>query len=130
MKTVDASAVRPSDLDVLDSAIERMSTSPLAEALAAFSESVRSGTDVILAQITEDMTPSKAATVLRMSRTHLYKLIKSGDLPAKKVGSDWRIAASDLHAFQQQRDVYSKSFAERVAHADRIRAAAEDQFDF
>jgi excisionase family DNA binding protein len=108
---------------LLDSAIREMGGSPqLSEALAAFSESIRTGTDVMLAQVDDDLSPTKAAQILRMSRTHLYKLIKSGDVKATRVGSDWRIGGSEVERFQRARDEESRKFAERAARMSALRS--------
>lgn len=42
------------------------------------------------------LTTTEAAEELFISRRRVQALIKSGRLPAKKVGRDWRIKAVDL----------------------------------
>jgi excisionase family DNA binding protein len=34
--------------------------------------------------------------LLKMSRTHVYNLLKSGRLPGRKIGGQWRIPVEEL----------------------------------
>lgn len=47
----------------------------------------------------ELLTPEEAAFKLRVSLDTIYKLIRRGDIPATKVGSQWRIKLRDLNAY-------------------------------
>lgn len=47
----------------------------------------------------EVMSPVEAAEYLRISKVTLYKLLKSGELPAVKVGYQWRITRAALDKF-------------------------------
>lgn len=51
------------------------------------------------ANIPSVMTPSEAATVLRVSEEDVIASIQSGDLKAKKIGSAYRISKESLEAF-------------------------------
>jgi excisionase family DNA binding protein len=42
-------------------------------------------------------TFKEAMTYLRVSRSTLYRLIESGQLPGHKVGKNWRFYREDLH---------------------------------
>lgn len=44
----------------------------------------------------EILTPEETAEYLRISKVTLYKLLKSGDVPAKKIGNQWRISKAGL----------------------------------
>lgn len=45
------------------------------------------------------MTPADVAADLRVSSMTVYRLIHSGDLPAVRIGRNFRVAAVDLDAF-------------------------------
>ncbi|HAE58194.1 MAG TPA: DNA-binding protein, partial [Anaerolineae bacterium] len=45
------------------------------------------------------MTPSEAAAVLRVSEEDVIAAIQAGDLKAKKLGSAYRISKSSLEEF-------------------------------
>jgi excisionase family DNA binding protein len=50
-------------------------------------------------------TVSEVASVMRVSNMTVYRLIKSGELPALRVGKGYRIFETDLEAFLQGRSV-------------------------
>jgi excisionase family DNA binding protein len=41
-------------------------------------------------RVNEVLTAGEVANYLRVSLSTIYRLLKSGDLPAFKIGSDWR----------------------------------------
>ena len=45
---------------------------------------------------TEVMTLREVAAYLRVHKSTLYQMIKRGELPAFKIGSDWRCNRRDL----------------------------------
>jgi excisionase family DNA binding protein len=45
------------------------------------------------------LTVAEVAEVLRVSNMTVYRLIKAGDLPALRVGKNYRIRESELEAF-------------------------------
>jgi len=44
----------------------------------------------------ELLTVLEAAKLLKLDRTTLYKLIKSGEIPAVRVGTQWRIPLEEM----------------------------------
>jgi len=50
-------------------------------------------------QTTELKTVSEVAALLRVSNMTVYRLIRSGELPALRVGKSYRIRAADLEAY-------------------------------
>jgi excisionase family DNA binding protein len=51
----------------------------------------------------ELLTIAEVAAYLKLSRRTAWRWCKSGDLPAIKVGHQWRIARSDLEKFIHHR---------------------------
>jgi excisionase family DNA binding protein len=45
------------------------------------------------------LTVAEVAAVLRVSNMTVYRLIKAGDLPALRVGKNYRIREADLSTF-------------------------------
>jgi excisionase family DNA binding protein len=45
------------------------------------------------------LTVAEVAAVLRVSNMTVYRLIKAGDLPALRVGKNYRIRESELETF-------------------------------
>ena len=82
----DLLEVAPSNVDPQTRASLTRFASDLGEGalrnlLLALSDSLASGCTVALLDVDADYTPAQVAKQLRMSRTHLYKLLDSGDIP-------------------------------------------------
>ncbi len=45
------------------------------------------------------LTVSEVATTMRVSNMTVYRLIKAGDLPAIRVGKNFRIRRSDVESY-------------------------------
>lgn len=59
--------------------------------------------------LNEVLTVSEVATFLRVNRSTVYKLIRRGELPAFKIGSDWRFNRVQIEALVKVRTYDSKS---------------------
>jgi excisionase family DNA binding protein len=44
------------------------------------------------------LTPAEAASLLRIHRSNVYRLIEAGEIPAIRVGNQWRIPREKLLA--------------------------------
>ena len=51
------------------------------------------------------LTVAEVAATMRVSNMTVYRLIKSGQLPALRVGKNYRIRESDLHQYLDERSV-------------------------
>jgi len=49
------------------------------------------------------LTPAEVAELLRVSSMTVYRLIKSGDLRAARIGKSYRISEDDVDAYLQDR---------------------------
>ena len=49
------------------------------------------------------MTVAEVARTLRVSNMTVYRIVKSGDLPAVRVGRGYRIRAEDVRSYLQKR---------------------------
>ena len=67
------------------------------------------------------LTPREVAEVMRVSTMTVYRLIKSGELPAIRVGKHLRIRGNDVVTFLDARVVHASSFdpASEPAHEPR-----------
>jgi excisionase family DNA binding protein len=52
----------------------------------------------------EMMTLKEARVLLKVSRNTMYHLIQQGVIPARKVGSSWRIVRQNLETWMNQQD--------------------------
>lgn len=51
------------------------------------------------------LTVAEVAGAMRVSNMTVYRLIKSGELPAVRVGKNYRLRESDLERFLEERSV-------------------------
>ena len=48
------------------------------------------------------LTVAEVATVMRVSKMTVYRLVHAGDLPAVRVGRSFRVPENDVHAYLQR----------------------------
>ena len=121
---VRSHTIAPAQLEALSQFAVGLDEGQLRDLLLALSDSLSSGFDLTLLDSSTELTPQQAADRLRMSRTHLYKLLDSGEIPSHRVGRDRRITGPDLVAFERRRQAERRELAERFAHASTIDRAA------
>ena len=51
------------------------------------------------------LTVSEVANAMRVSNMTVYRLIKNGELPAVRVGKNYRLRETDLERFLEERSV-------------------------
>jgi excisionase family DNA binding protein len=54
------------------------------------------------------LTVAEVAGTMRVSNMTVYRLIKNGDLPAIRVGKNYRIRESDVDAYLSDRSVHAE----------------------
>ena len=54
------------------------------------------------------LTVAEVASAMRVSNMTVYRLIKSGELPAVRVGKNYRLRESDLARFLEERSVHAE----------------------
>lgn len=127
---VDAGHVSAAELSKLEGLVAELAPSELRELLQALVSNVTAGTDVAMFESGAPWSPAQVAQRLGMSRTHLYKLLDSGELPSFRVGRDRRILLEDVIEFERIRQRDRRELAERFAQIDHVRArAAEELLD-
>lgn len=67
-------------------------------------ESVAAGAASPVAEI---LTPDEVAAYLKISKKTVYKIVRSGALPAFKAGKHWRVRRADLGAWIARRSTES-----------------------
>jgi excisionase family DNA binding protein len=63
------------------------------------SDSRGSGADIAGVRF---LTVAEVATVMRVSKMTVYRLVHSGELPAVRVGRSFRVPENDVHAYLQR----------------------------
>ena len=124
---VEPSAVDEQTLASLSEFVDGLEESALRDLLLALTGSLESGGTVALLDVDADYTPAQVAKQLRMSRTHLYKLLDSGHIPSHRVGRDRRITGRDIVAFERRRQEERRALAERFSNPETIQRGAIDE---
>ncbi|MGQ0744314.1 MAG: helix-turn-helix domain-containing protein [Acidimicrobiales bacterium] len=73
----------------------------LVEPLSQLLESVADGEPALVLRSTKDLTTEQAATVLGVSRPTVVRLVGSGKIPARMVGTHRRLALADVLAYRE-----------------------------
>ena len=58
----------------------------------------------------EILTAKEAAEILRISARTFQRLVRSGQLPARKVGEQWRVERSELEQWFKSQPVKQSRF--------------------
>lgn len=126
--TLAATSTNTETLNAIDAFAETLPEGQAREALDAVINTLRSGSDVIIAGADDGVTPSQAAKVLGVSRAHLYKVLDSGALPFTVVGArDRRISMADLRAYVDRAEELRRDMARTTAQSRQVRASSIDE---
>ncbi len=87
------------------------------EALSQFLDAVADGEPALVVRSTKDLTTEQAAAVLGVSRPTVVRLVGSGKLPARMVGTHRRLALDDVLAYRE---------ASAAGRADALDAMARE----
>lgn len=110
--------VRADEMSVLGEAISRLpQASRLAEALESLRSSLDQGVDVVVSSIEEEVSPNGVARLLGVSRPTVYRLMDSGDLPFRTVGSHRRIRMREVLTYRRRQETARCELAEVFAHS-------------
>lgn len=79
------------------------------------------GHAVALSPVDREVTTQKAADLLNVSRPHLIKLLESGRIPFRKIGSHRRVRVADVLEYKARMDAEAdRAFAELVEQAQEL----------
>ena len=85
---IDAARVPATEIEKVRGFAASLEDPQLRDVLLSLTLSVSSGQDVALFESDSEFSPNQVAKRLRMSRTHLYALLDSGEIPFHRVGRD------------------------------------------
>lgn len=123
--TLSASVVPETELDALSSLRASLPDgSELGKVLGEMSDGLRDGVGVTVARDDDHLTPTRAAAMLGISRTHLYKILDAGLLPFHVVGErDRRLFMVDVREYLARTQAFRAADAESIAKRQEL----EDQ---
>lgn len=124
---VHSDAVTDEQITALAAYAQDMSEGELRDLILALTTNLSDGSDVAMISTSEDYTPAQIAKRLKMSRTHLYKLLDSGQIPSHRVGRDRRISGEDVILFEKQRQRERRALTERLSNADALHRRGLDE---
>lgn len=128
MQTVPTSNISAKEIELLRHFGQNEVGPELRDLLAAIESLLKDDAEAIsVSTLVEELTPNQAASRLKMSRTHLYKLLDRGEIVSHKVGRDRRIRMVDLIKFEKRRQQDRHELAERFAQQESTRAEAIDE---
>lgn len=102
--TLDGSRVSNEDIDRLRRFIREDEHSDLALVMRAILNAAEDGVNINVFADDVEVSPNEAAKLMKMSRPHLLKFMRDGDLPFHMVGTHQRIKMSDLRRFMKSRE--------------------------
>mgnify|MGYP002715087689 CR=1 FL=1 len=112
------------ELERLRAFIRKEQDSPLGILLQRVAEANEDGITVNLLADDAELSPNQAAKLMKMSRPHLLRFMRDGDLPFHLVGSHQRIKMSDLRDFMVAREAGAE-FVANALHGTRASAHSE-----
>jgi excisionase family DNA binding protein len=78
-------------------------------------EAMASGKSVEVSAIAEELSTQEAADLLNVSRPHLVKLLETGKIPHKKVGSHRRVLLDDVRRYETALIKFRKRALDKLA---------------
>lgn len=89
--------------------------------LAHILEEIAKGNPVTLIPMHAELSTIQAAEIMRVSRPHLVKLLKAGEIPFRLVGSHRRVRYDDLLAYMEaEKKRRQEALIELMAEQERL----------
>jgi excisionase family DNA binding protein len=87
---------------------------PAARLLLDLLSDLAEGRAVSVADADEELTTRGAADLLNVSRPHLTRLLKEGEIPSHKVGAHYRVYRRDVLAYKAERREESEEAMQKL----------------
>lgn len=122
--TLHAAAVAAGELDQV---ADFVATLPQGSAVAVLLQhmvvSVSKGKDITFVETEKMLSPNQAAELLQMSRPHLLKLIRNGEMYSGQTGTHRKIPMSEILEFIDRRERAHAAVASAYGSPDVVETA-------
>lgn len=68
----------------------------------------------------KELTPSQAAEVLGVSRTHFMRIVQKGDIPYRTVGTHHRVRLDDVLQYREEQKQRGQALDELIQQAQEL----------
>lgn len=82
---------------------------------------IENGQSFAVLPLDNELSPTQAAKLLNISRTHLMRIVSSGDVPFRMVGKHHRFRIEDILAFKEMRSYRRAALDELVKQAEELK---------
>ena len=83
--------------------------------------SIENGHGFAVLPLDNELSPTNAAKLLNISRTHLMRIVSSGDVPYRMVGKHHRFRLNDILAYKEERSYRHAALVELVKQAEELK---------
>jgi len=88
---------------------------PIVELMVNVLDEIACGNDVTIVGLRREFTTQQAADILNVSRPYLIRLLETGRIPFRKVGTKRRILQSDVLLYKQIEEAKGKRALDELA---------------
>ena len=88
---------------------------PIVELMVNVLDEIARGNDVTIVGLRREFTTQQAADILNVSRPYLIRLLETGRIPFRKVGTKRRILQSDVLLYKQIEEAKGKRALDELA---------------
>lgn len=88
--------------------------------LLALLHDMGKGLGFAILPLDKQLTPSQAAEVLGVSRTHLMRIVQKGEIPFRMVGAHHRLRLDDVLRYRDERERRGQALDELIEQAQEL----------
>jgi excisionase family DNA binding protein len=93
---------------------------PVRAEITALLHDLGKGQGFAILAVDRELTPTQAAKLLGVSRTHFMRIIQNEDIPYRMVGAHHRVRLDDLLKYREERERRGKALDALVAQAQDL----------
>ncbi|WP_345472988.1 helix-turn-helix domain-containing protein [Glutamicibacter ectropisis] len=129
--TLSSTNVTNSEINELEKLQNHLpANSELGKVLSKMTEGLRDGVDVTLTRDDDELTTSDVASILGISRAHLYKVLDAGLIPFHIVGERTRrMLMSDVKNYLFRTQQFRAGDAQSIAKREQLEDMVFDSMD-